>query len=89
MGIGALLIQTVDLIFTFLYLAIMGRIILSWFRFDPYHPISVFLFRVTEPVLAPFRNIIPPIGMLDLSPLVAIIVLGVVQQLLFFVIRGL
>jgi YggT family protein len=89
MTLDAILIQTVDLVFTFIYLAIMARIMLSWFRFDPYHPISMFLFRVTEPILAPFRNIIPPIGMIDISPIVAIIVLGLVQQLLFVVIRTL
>jgi YggT family protein len=87
--IDAILIQTIDLIFTFFYLAIMARIILSWFRIDPYHPVSVLLFRVTEPILAPFRNIIPPIGMIDISPIVALIVLGIVQQVLFFIIQSL
>ncbi len=89
MAIDAILIQTVDLVFTFFYLAIMARIILSWFRIDPYHPVSVFLFRVTEPILASFRSIIPPIGMLDISPVVAIIVLGIVQQVLVFIIQSL
>ena len=89
MTLEAILIQSVDLIFTFAYLAIMARIMLSWFRIDPYHPISVFLFRVTEPILAPFRNIVPPIGMIDISPIVAIIVLGIIQQVLFLVIRSL
>lgn len=89
MGIEAVLIQTIDLLFTLLYLAIMARIILSWFRFDPYHPVSVFLYRVTEPLLGFFRGIIPPIGMIDLSPIVALIVLGIIQQLLFYAIRGL
>jgi len=87
--IEAILIQTIDLIFTFFYLAIMARIILSWFRIDPYHPVSVFLFRVTEPILAPFRNIIPPMGMIDISPIVALIVLGIAQQVLFFIIHSL
>lgn len=87
--IGAILIQTIELIFTFFYLAIMARIILSWFRIDPYHPVSMFLFRVTEPILAPFRRIIPPIGMIDISPIVAIIVLGIVQQVLVFIVQTL
>jgi YggT family protein len=81
--------QTIDLIFTFFYLAIMARIILSWFRFDPYHPVSVFLYRVTEPILSFFRGIVPPVGMLDLSPMVAIVVLGIVQQILYFLIGAL
>lgn len=89
MTIDTVVIQTIDLFFTLLYLAIMARIILSWFRFDPYHPVSVFLYRVTEPILGFFRGIIPPVGMLDLSPIVAIIVLGIVQQLLYFLIQAL
>ena len=89
MSIQVVLIQTIDLVFTVLYLAIMARIMLSWFRFDPYHPLSLFLYRVTEPILGFFRGIIPPIGMIDISPIVAIVVLGIVQQVLFLAIRGL
>jgi YggT family protein len=89
MSAQAVAYQTIDLLFTFFYLAIMARIILSWFRFDPYHPVSVFLYRVTEPILGFFRGIIPPVGMLDLSPIVAIVVLGIAQQMLYFVIQGL
>jgi YggT family protein len=89
MTVDAVVIETIDLFFTLLYLAIMARIILSWFRFDPYHPVSVFLYRVTEPILGFFRGIIPPVGMLDLSPIVAIIVLGIVQQLLYFLVQAL
>lgn len=89
MSIQAVLIQTIDLVFTVLYLAIMARIMLSWFRFDPYHPLSLFLYRVTEPILGFFRGIIPPIGMIDISPIVAIVVLGIVQQMLFLAIGGL
>ena len=89
MTMTAVVIQTIDLIFTFFYLAIMARIILSWFRIDPYHPVSMFLFRVTEPILGFFRGIIPSVGMLDLSPIVAIVVLGMVQQMLYFLLQGL
>ncbi len=89
MTINAILLQSIDLIFTFFYLAIMARIILSWFRVDPYHPVSMFLFRVTEPILALFRSVIPPIGMMDISPIVAIIVLGIVQQVLVFIVQSL
>jgi YggT family protein len=89
MSMEVVLIQTIDLLFTLLYLAIMARIILSWFRFDPYHPVSVFLYRVTEPILGFFRGIIPPVGMIDISPIVALVVLGIIQQILFYAIRGL
>lgn len=62
-----------------LYILIMFvRAILSWFPYDPnspLNPVRRVVFAVTEPVLAPFRRIIPPIGMIDISFLVAIIVL--------------
>ncbi|MDA8047880.1 MAG: YggT family protein [Actinomycetota bacterium] len=53
------------------------RAILSWFPFDPhspFNPVRRVVFAITEPLLAPFRRIIPPIGMLDISFIVAIIV---------------
>jgi YggT family protein len=52
------------------------RAILSWFPYDPQSPLNPIrrvVFTITEPVLAPFRRIIPPIGMIDVSFIVAII----------------
>lgn len=61
-------------------LILFARAILSWFPYDPsspLNPVRRVIFTLTEPVLAPFRKIIPPIGMLDISFLVAIIVVQV------------
>ena len=60
------------------------RLILSWIRLDPYHPIVQFLYRITEPVLRPARQLIPPAGGLDFSPIVVFIVLRLVGN---FVVR--
>jgi YggT family protein len=49
---------------------ILIRALLSWVNPDPFNPIVQFLERVTEPVLAPIRRIIPPMG-IDFSPLIA------------------
>jgi len=51
-----------------LWLAILVRVILSWFPVDPGNPIIRLVWDVTEPILAPFRRVIPRIGMFDLSP---------------------
>jgi len=54
---------------------IFGRIILSWFPVTPGGPvaqISSLLYSITEPVLGPIRNVLPSIGMFDLSPMVVI-----------------
>ncbi|NOZ06825.1 MAG: YggT family protein [Chloroflexi bacterium] len=72
----------IDTFFFALNLAILARILLSWVQVDPYNPLVQLLFQVTEPILEPFRRIIPPIGMIDISPVVAIVVLQIVQQVL-------
>ena len=54
------------------------RILLSWIRHNPYQPVIKFIYEVSEPYLKLFRRIIPPIGMMDLSPIVALLVLDYV-----------
>jgi YggT family protein len=78
---GSFIYRFVDLLFTALTLAIVARAVISWFRVSPYHPVAQFLDQLTEPILAPLRRVIPSIGMVDISPLVAILLLQVVQQL--------
>lgn len=82
------LYNLIDVLFNLLSLAIVVRAIISWFNVNPYHPLVVFLDRVTEPILAPIRRIIPPIGMMDISPLVALILLQVIRQVLLALIAG-
>jgi YggT family protein len=55
----------------------------SWIpNLDPGNPFVVFLMQITEPVIAPIRAVVPRIGMIDLSPMVAIIVLSVIREAL-------
>lgn len=61
---------------------IFVRAILSWFAISPYSPIVVFLDRITEPILAPLRRIIPRLGMVDITPMVAIIFLLLIASLI-------
>src|SRR6266480_5176196 len=69
--------------FTILKAAIVVRVISSWLPISPYSPWVRWSYRLSEPILAPFRRIIPTLGGLDLSPIVAYIVLNVVEGLLF------
>jgi YggT family protein len=64
-----------------LTILILLRVIMSWYLPRPTNMLLVILYRVTEPLLAPLRRIIPRIGMFDLSPLVAIILLQVIRYL--------
>jgi YggT family protein len=64
-------------------LILFARAILSWFPYNPSSPLNGVrrvIFTLTEPVLAPFRRIIPPVGMLDLSFIVAFIVVEAIVQ---------
>ena len=69
-----------NLLLQILSIAILVRVLLTWFPIDQSNPIIRLLFDVTEPVLAPFRRIIPRIGMFDLSPIAAMLVIQFVQQ---------
>jgi YggT family protein len=67
---------------TILQIAIIGRALISWFPVDPSNPLVRVLTEITEPVLAPLRRVIPRFGMIDITPMVAIIVLSIAQQAL-------
>jgi len=76
------------LIFQILTFAIFFRVILSWFMITPASTsgflvtIYQILFQITEPVLGPLRRIIPTIGMFDISPIIAIILLQIIGEVL-------
>ena len=84
----SLLVSTIDLLFTLLSLAILARVLLSWVRVSPYHPAVQLLFQITEPILAPLRRFIPPVGMMDISPIIAMFLLQIIQQVLVAILRG-
>jgi len=65
-----------------LTVAIFLRAILSWFSPRPTNQLVLILDRVTEPLLAPLRRIIPRAGRVDLTPLVAILLLQLIASLL-------
>jgi len=82
------ILNLIDTLFYAFSLAVLIRVILSWVRFDPYHPVSVLIHQVTEPVLAPIRRFLPSTGMIDFSPLVALVLLQVVQAVLSQLLRS-
>lgn len=87
---GNFLYHIIDAILGLLILAIIINAIMSWLvAFDVInlrHPfvrqIARFLDAVTTPVLAPFRRFIPPIGGIDITPIIALILLDAVRQYL-------
>jgi YggT family protein len=75
-------IQLIDLLLSIYIWIIIARAIISWITPYPYHPLVRFLYKVTEPILAPIRKIIPPIGGIDISPVIVIFIIFIVQNLL-------
>lgn len=84
----AILAQIVSWVFFVYQFLILVRVLLSWVSTDPYrsmsaHPLVRLLHRVTEPVLAPVRRVIPPVGgALDISPVVVLILLEILRRFL-------
>ena len=80
---NVLLITFIELLFTVFYFAILGRVIMSWVSPKGDDPISPLLYQITEPILKPIRQVVPPLGMFDLTPMIALILLTVIQGILF------
>ena len=68
-------------------LAVIIRIIFSWVM-PITNPAFVFLRKITDPVLEPFRRIIPPLGAFDISPIVVLLLLGFLQTAVAAVLIG-
>ena len=86
-----LLISFVSLLSTVLYIALLARVLLSWFQVgpnSPFYPVLAILYQVTEPILAPIRRVLPRFGMMDFSPIVAFILLSIVQRVLTRALSG-
>jgi YggT family protein len=78
----------VSILLQILLFAIFIRVLLTWLPIDQSNRIVRVLIDITEPVLAPFRRVIPRIGMFDLSPIAAMLVIQLIQQHLPDIFRG-
>ncbi|MCP5180871.1 MAG: YggT family protein [Pseudomonadales bacterium] len=76
------LVSTFLLMLMFLRWSIIIAAIFSFLAPGSYHPALRLLDQITEPVLAPARRILPPMGGLDLSPLIAIVVLVMLEMII-------
>jgi YggT family protein len=73
-------------VFTVFNVILFARIIFSWIRVDPYHPVwgplQRFVFEITEPILAPVRRMMPQTGMMDFSVLVVFFLAYILESML-------
>ena len=73
----------IDLFITALQIAILGRILLSWFsstQGSASNSITKFLVEITDPILEPIKRVVPNLGMFDFSPMIALILLNLIKQ---------
>ncbi|MCX5832054.1 MAG: YggT family protein [Deltaproteobacteria bacterium] len=79
----AALAKIIDMGLTLYMWIIIGRSLISWVNPDPYNPIVQFLYRVTEPVMAPIRRWLPLRNMgIDISPIIVIAAIIFLQSFL-------
>lgn len=71
-----------SLFLTIMMYAIIARALISWFDRGMRSPISQVLIQITEPIIAPIRRVLPTAGMIDFSPMVAILLIFVLQRML-------
>jgi YggT family protein len=73
---------------TALTVLIIARIAVSWIGLSPWHPVVRWLRIIVDPILAPFRRILPTFGGIDFSPILAIVVIYFVAQILQDLVAG-
>lgn len=64
-----------DMVFGILYFLLVVRIVLSFFAVSPHNEVFQIVYKITEPILAPFRFLPLRVGALDFSPIVAFLLL--------------
>lgn len=86
--IGYQIVQIVNVAFNVLIYLIIGRCLLSFIRHNPYQPVFKFVYDVTEPIMAPFRKLLPSAGGVDFSPILAVLALSLVQRLVIGILQA-
>ncbi len=72
--------ELVSLALNVFFFSILIQVVLSWINPGAYNPVTSVLYSLNEPLLAPARRILPPMGGLDLSPLVVGIALKLIEM---------
>ena len=76
----AVLVNFIQILSFVIWLFLLARVVLSWASPSGGGGLTAFVYQVTEPILAPIRRILPPAGGIDWSPLVAMLILGVILR---------
>lgn len=83
-----ILITIIQTLGSALLLVVIVDVLLSYFL-SPYHPLRSALDRIVEPLLNPIRRVVPALGMIDLSPVILVILIQVVETVLILLLNSL
>lgn len=76
------LLSLINFFLTILSFAIIGRALMSWFDPTMRSPVGRILRDVTEPIIAPIRQVVPSLGMFDISPIIALLLIRLISMML-------
>jgi len=82
------LIYVINVLSRILIVLVFVSVILSYVM-DPYHPIRRGLDRIVDPLLSPIRRVVPPLGMIDISPIVLIILIPLASSIIIRILYSL
>jgi YggT family protein len=83
-----ILVRFVEVFTDIMIAAIFVRAILSWVITDPQNTLITVLDQITEPILSPLRRVVPRVGMFDITPMVAMIILVAIQRIVISFYNG-
>ena len=76
------MISIINITFEILTYIIFIRVILSWFSHNPYQPIIKLIYQISDTILSPIRNVLSPIGGIDISPIIAIFIIQLIKNII-------
>lgn len=82
------LIDLVQFLSKIFYVLILARVVLSWVSPNPGNPLVGFIYRLTEPIMAPVRKLIPSAGGMDFSPMLVLAGIWVAETVLVRLLYG-
>ena len=72
--------QLINLIYQILYMCLIARVVLSWIDHNPNNEIIKWVYKISDLIIRPIQRILPPMNIgIDISPIIAIIILGFIK----------
>ncbi len=86
--VAVVIITIIHYVARILTLVVLIDVVLSYFM-SPYSTVRMWLDRIVGPMLAPIRRVVPSIGMIDISPIILLILIQIIEYVLVQIIAGL